>query len=184
MNKKLVVTAGVIALGVAGFLLYKKLKPQRDMDSPIIISDNSTHLHQKNATLSTTGGNYVVTVSEAGYSAGKLECKQGVSCTSTTLTGAWQVTIYGTYSGIPLPGVVTVIKPGRGSIVADYTNKVVTEQTDNDPEDMGGKDEVQADYTFSGFDLRNGDGTDTGILNCSGRGHCRIKIHYCPGGSC
>ena len=189
MSKKMKVAVGVVAAGVAALVLYKLIKPSSGMDSPIIISDNSTHLHQKNASLNSSSGNYVVTVQQSGYGATSLECVQGLSCPSrsTPLSGSWQVTIYGTLTGVPIPAVVTTITPSGDSIIADYKNKVVTQQTDNDSEDMGGKDEVQADYTFSGFELRNGDGSDTGIISCGGRGgggHCRLRIHYCHGGSC
>jgi hypothetical protein len=158
------------------------VKPVGSMDSPIIISDGSTHLKHKGSgsdfQITYNGSTDPVIVNDTGYMVGKGQCVSGVSnCPSSftkQLVAAWTLDVYDEDNGNNK--TMTVGSPDNKMILTYYYGNPIDPKADKSG-DTAGTDLVQHDWDFDYAVFTNGDGSAPVTITCTST-PCKLKIHY------
>jgi hypothetical protein len=171
----------IVVLAGCSVTRKSEKKPLGSMDSPIIISDGSTHLKHKGSVsdfqITYNGSNDPVIVSDPGFTVKKGECVAGVSnCASSfmkQLVAGWTLDIYDQDNFGNK--TMTVGSPDNKVILTYYYGNPVDPQPDKN--ETVGTDLIQHDLDFDYAVFTNGDGSAPVTMNCPGT-TCKLKIHY------
>jgi hypothetical protein len=148
-----------------------------DMDSPIIISDGSTHIsHPLFCVKGDADGS--VFVEDAGYQVVKLECVSNIACPGNapiSLIAGWSLDVR---NAIGLK-IVTLKSKDNKHITAHFHGNPIDPETDGM---NAGNIDIQQTLTLDHATLTNGNGKKY-PLQCDDS-PCQFKIHYCKGGAC
>lgn len=146
----------------------------KGMDSPIIISDGSTHLRHKGSDSDFQITNNGVIVNDSGYTATILECKGAATCpggSAISLVKGWTMDVFDVNS----VKILTINSTDNVKVVANFYAHPIDTQRDASG-DTQGSDITQHDYTFKSASFSNGDGT-TAAISCAAS-HCKLRITY------
>lgn len=141
-------------------------------DSPIIVSDGSTHLrHSPNFQTSGT----TATVNESGRHVTNLTCAGPMSCAGSriALSPGWRLEVFDAANARG-NRIVTLTSANNTQVSATFAN-AFTQGHDTSGDTPNGVDLGRSE-TFNSARLTNG-GAPT-VLSCNGHSGCKILIHY------
>jgi hypothetical protein len=157
------------------------------MDSPIIISDNSTHLKHKagagNINFEVAGNAFVVIASSAG-SVNTVEFKgDGWSASPGTVSVSpgWALTFYSDAAGTAQTLALTSPASAANTIATATFSNAVKLSTDNSADETAGGTSIDdATTAYQSVNLTPSTGGTAKLYVCStpGAGKCKIKLHY------
>jgi hypothetical protein len=149
------------------------------MDSPIVISDGSTHLRHKGSNgdfqIAPNGAGTFdqVTVNDSGYKVKTVDCVGVTTCPpafTNPLVTPWTLDVLAGGTKI-----MTVSSADNMTVVTNFFVGNVFTSVDGSG-DTNGSDVAQHDYSFSSATFTNG-GAQPVTLTCSSS-PCKLKIHY------
>ncbi len=158
---------------------------KNSMDSPIVVSDGSTHLRHQGKSprhdfdLGADGNGHVQASLQMPSTSLDLFCHSGnfTSCTNMTalapLVAGWQVVILDA-GGSP---IVTIASADNVTVTSTFISALHVDEDSSG--DTSGGTEFTHDNTFKSFTLTNGTGgTGNGTYTCNDTGKCKIKIRF------
>jgi len=151
-----------------------KKGPVNGMDSPIIISDGSSHLKHKGtgSDFQITGNN--VTVSDPTFKVGAGECWKGISSCPPSfmaLATPWSLDIYDS-NGVK---IMTTSSTDNVTVTTTFYDNPIIPAKDASG-DTNGTDLKQKDYTFQNAMFTTG-GSSPVAITCTSS-PCKLRIHY------
>jgi hypothetical protein len=161
----------------------KKTITVQGMDSPIIVTDGSTHLKHKGSTadfqITTNNGSTVATVKDSGFTAQNIECVIGITSCPTAfsnLVAGWSLNVNDGNSTL----IATIMSPAgtnNNEVDANFiANSVNLLKNTSDTPNSDGTDIVQPTLKFASAAFTNGNGA-TATVTCA-TSPCKLKIHY------
>jgi hypothetical protein len=141
-------------------------------DSPIVVSDGSTHLrHSPNFQTSGT----TATVNESGRHVTTLTCTGPINCGSSpvSLKPGWSLDVFDAANARG-NRILTLTSANNALVSATFTNSF-TQGPDTSGDTTNGTDLGRGEM-FTSARLTNGGGPT--VLNCTGHTGCKILIHY------
>lgn len=148
------------------------------MDSPIHITDGSTHLRHKGTNSDFQITNYAraeqVIVYDPGYTVKNGECKGVQSCPpsfTNNLVAPWTLDVFDGGNKI-----MTVSSADNATVVANFYAHYIDPEVDASGDTIG-TDITQHDYTFKSAVFTNGGGGSPASIVCNSS-PCKLKIHY------
>jgi len=156
------------------------------VNSPIIISDGSTHIRHKGMSngdfhiVNDSGAPHIV-VDDSGYSATTLECVMGVACPNNaaiTLVGGWTMDIFALDSedSNTTIKILTIKSADNSRIVLAFHRNPIDPEYDAM---LGGTDIIENNLTFKSATLTNGGATiQFSCPTATTTPSCEIRINY------
>ena len=141
-------------------------------DSPIVVSDGSTHLRHSPA-FQTAGS--TATVNEAGRHVSNLTCAGRINCGSSPieLKPGWSLDVFDA-ANAGGNRILTLNSANNTLVSARFTNPF-TQGPDTSGDTANGADLGRGEM-FTSARLSNGGAPM--VLNCTGHNGCKIFIHY------
>ena len=166
------------------------------MDSPIIVSDGSTHLRHRGSVrdfqITTSGSNFEAIVNDSGGTVGKGECANvGTTCPSdfqNVLVAPWTLKVYDSNSNLVMTITPSKTSTSEVDAIINGTNvSNVYASGDNsgdskDPNSAAVGGDISTPYNTNNFSFAkftNGSsGSKEETITCASSPGCKLKIHY------